>query len=61
MIPADSHVFTSPVRIVQRTDYRLMEEYNEGKWPIWVRLVTIIGLSTGLWAAIIWAAVSIFG
>jgi hypothetical protein len=61
MIPADSHVFTSPVRIVPRTDYRLMEEYNEGKWPVWVRLVTIIGLSTGLWAAIIWAAVSIFG
>jgi hypothetical protein len=61
MIPADSHVFTSSVRIAPRTDYRLMEEYNEGKWPVWVRLVTIIGLSTGLWAAIIWAAVSIFG
>ena len=61
MIPADSRVFTSPVRIAPRTDYRLMEEYNEGKWPVWVRLATIIGLSTGLWAAIIWAAVSILG
>jgi hypothetical protein len=61
MIPVDSRVFTSPVRIAPRPDYLRIEEYNEGKWPVWVRLVTIIGLSTGLWAAIIWAAVSIFG
>jgi hypothetical protein len=44
-----------------RPDYALMEDFTEGKWPVWVRLVTIIGLSTGLWSAIIWAAVSIFG
>ncbi|HRJ00782.1 MAG TPA: hypothetical protein PKV67_08385 [Hyphomonas sp.] len=44
-----------------RADYSRMDDYSEGKWPVWVRLVTIIGLSAGLWAAIIWATVSIFG
>ena len=44
-----------------RADFSLMNDYSEGKWPVWLRLVTIIGLSAGLWAAIIWAAVSIFG
>lgn len=61
MIPVDSRVFTSPVRIARRPDHVVIEEYNDGKWPVWVRLVTIIGLSTGLWAAIIWAAMAIIG
>ena len=61
MLPVDSRVFTSQVRTAPRPDYALMEDFTEGKWPVWVRLVTIIGLSTGLWSAIIWAAVSIFG
>ncbi len=30
-----------------------MDDLSEGKWPVWLRLVTIIGLSAGLWAAII--------
>ena len=61
MLPAESRVFSSSVRVPPRTDLVVLEDSNEGKWPLWVRLVTIIGLSAGLWAAIIWAAVSIFG
>jgi len=61
MIPVDSRVFTSQVRMPSRADHPLMNDYSEGKWPVWLRLVTIIGLSAGLWAAIIWAVVSIFG
>lgn len=60
MIPVESRVFTSPVRMSGRTDYARMSEYTEGKWPVWVRLATIIGLSAGLWGAIIWAAVALF-
>ncbi len=44
-----------------RTNYAAMNDYSEGKWPVWLRLVTIIGLSAGLWGALIWAAVSLFG
>ena len=61
MIPVDSRVFTSQVRMPERADYMLMSDYTEGKWPVWVRLVTIVGLSAGLWGAIIWAAVAVFG
>jgi hypothetical protein len=62
MIPVESRVFTSQVsRMSARADYAFMNDYSEGKWPVWVRLVTIIGLSAGLWGAIIWAAVALFG
>lgn len=61
MIPVESRVFTSQVRMSRRADYAFMSEYSEGKWPVWVRLLTIIGLSAGLWGAIIWVAVALFG
>jgi hypothetical protein len=61
MIPADSRVFTSQVSMPPRADRVVVSDYSDGKWPVWLRLVTIIGLSTALWAAIIWAAVSVFG
>jgi len=61
MLPANNRAFASRLRVSQRADHVLVDDYNDGKWPVWVRLVTIIGLSTGLWSAIIWAAVSIFG
>ena len=61
MIPADSRVFTSHVMMPPRAGHIVTSDYSEGKWSVWLRLVTIIGLSTALWAAIIWAAVSIFG
>ena len=61
MIPVDSRVFSSQVRMPARADHAVMNDYSEGKWPVWLRLVTIIGLSAGLWAAIIWAAISVFG
>lgn len=31
------------------------------KWPIWARLIIIVGLSAMLWAGIISAAVALFG
>lgn len=31
------------------------------KWPVWSRLVIIVGLSSLLWAGIISAAVGVFG
>jgi hypothetical protein len=61
MIPVDSRVFHSQVGMSAVPDHAVMNDYSEGKWPVWLRLVTIIGLSAGLWAAIIWAAISIFG
>jgi hypothetical protein len=61
MIPAERHAFASNVRMSSGAGYSRMDEYTEGKWPVWLRLVTIIGLSAGLWAAIIWAAAAIFG
>lgn len=61
MIPADSRVFTSQARLPSRADRAVMNDPGEGKWPVWLRLVTIIGLSAGLWAAIIWGAISVFG
>lgn len=60
MIPVESRVFTSQVRMSRRAGHALMSEYTDGKWPVWVRLITIIGLSAGLWAAIIWAAIVLF-
>ena len=30
------------------------------KWPVWMRLVTIVGLSALLWAGIISAAIALF-
>ena len=31
------------------------------KWPVWARLLIIVGLSALLWAGIISAAVALFG
>jgi hypothetical protein len=61
MMSAGSRVLSSQVMMPQRADPVVMSDFSEGKWPVWLRLVTIIGLSTALWAAIIWAAVSVFG
>ena len=61
MLPADSRVFTSPVRMAPRPRDALAEDHGDGKWPVWIRLLTIIGLSIGLWSLIIWAVVSVFG
>ncbi len=60
-MPVESRVFTSQVGMSRRAQYAVMSEYSEGKWPVWLRLVSIIGLSAGLWSALIWAAVSLFG
>lgn len=36
-----------------------LDQDNYDKWPVWARLVTIVGLSTLLWAGIISAVVAI--
>lgn len=61
MLSVENRVFASQVRMSAPADYSRMNDYTEGKWPVWLRLVTIIGLSAGLWAAIIWAAMTAFG
>lgn len=38
-----------------------MTDVTGTKWPVWLRLLTIIGLSAGMWTAIIWAVLAIFG
>jgi hypothetical protein len=42
-------------------DLSLMAEFSGDKWPVWLRLITIVGLSAGLWSAIIWLVMAIFG
>lgn len=61
MIPLDIRVFCAQARMPAPADHAAVNDHSEGKWPVWLRLVTIIGLSAGLWAAIIWAAISVFG
>ena len=61
MIPVEHRVFTSQAGLPARADYAFMDDLSEGKWPVWLRFVTIIGLSAGLWAAIISAVVWIIG
>ena len=61
MMPAGGRVLSSHVTMPQRAYPVVVSDYSEGKWPVWLRLVTIIGLSAALWAAIIWAAFSVFG
>lgn len=50
-----------PVSVGLEGDLSLMAEFSGDKWPVWLRLVTIVGLSAGLWSAIIWAMIALFG
>ena len=38
-----------------------MDDDTYDKWPVWARLVILVGLSTLLWAGIISALVALFG
>ena len=38
-----------------------MEGEAYDKWPVWARLIIIVGLSTLLWGGIISAAIALFG
>jgi hypothetical protein len=60
MIPAKKRVFAPNVRNSSRADFAFMNDFSEEKWPVWLRLVIIIGLSTGLWATILWTAAALF-
>lgn len=60
-MPMKTGAFTDPVAGALESDRSLMNEFSGEKLPVWLRLLTIIGLSAGLWGAIIWAFVSIFG
>lgn len=61
MMPINTGAFHEPVSGGLDGDRSVMNEFREEKWPVWLRLLTIVGLSAGLWSAIIWAFVSIFG
>lgn len=61
MMQMKSGAFTDPVVGVLESDRSIMNEYSGEKLPVWMRLLTIVGLSAGLWGAIIWAFVSLFG
>tara|TARA_R110001583_G_scaffold185242_3_gene345217 strand:- start:376 stop:549 length:174 start_codon:yes stop_codon:yes gene_type:complete len=37
------------------------EQESYDKWPVWARLLIIVGLSALLWAGIISAVVALFG
>lgn len=52
-------IFGSPAGVVD-SDRSLMNEFSGEKLPVWLRLLTIVGLSAGLWGAIIWAFVLLF-
>lgn len=61
MMQMKSGAFTDPAVGVLESDRSIMNEYSGEKLPVWMRLLTIVGLSAGLWGAIIWAFVSLFG
>ena len=61
VMPMKSGAFTDPITGALESDRSRMNEYSGEKLPVWVRLLTIVGLSAGLWGAIIWAFISIFG
>lgn len=60
-MPMKTGTFTDPVEGVLQGDRSLMNEFSGEKLPVWLRLLTIVGLSAGLWGAIIWAFVLLFG
>ena len=60
-MPMKTGTFSEPMAGVLENDRSLMNEFSGEKLPVWLRLLTIVGLSAGLWGAIIWAFVSIFG
>jgi len=61
IMPLKTGTFHDPATGVLDDHHSLMNEYSGEKWPVWLRLLTIVGLSAGLWTAIIWSFVSIFG
>ncbi|WP_213268761.1 hypothetical protein [Hyphomonas sp.] len=61
MMPMKTGAFTDPVSGVRENDSAILNEFSGQKLPVWLRLLTIVGLSAGLWGAIIWAFISIFG
>ena len=59
-MPIEPGAFADPVTGVLENDRSYMNEFSGDKLPVWLRLLTIVGLSAGLWGAIIWAFVSLF-
>jgi hypothetical protein len=54
-------VMHDPAAAMFDADRSVMSDTAGEKWPVWLRVLTIISLSAGMWAAIIWGLVSIFG
>jgi hypothetical protein len=44
-----------------RVDVGRIEGNRHDKWPVWARIVVIVGLSALLWAGIISGAMALFG
>jgi len=59
-MPMKTGLFHDPAGGVLDSDRSVMAEFSGAKWPVWLRMLTIIGLSAAMWAAIIWALVSLF-
>ncbi len=40
-------------------EFSQLMDYSDEKWPVWLRLIIIIGLSAALWTGIISIAVTL--
>ena len=56
----DFQFFEGPRGGAADTEFSYLMDYSDEKWPVWLRLVVIIGLSAALWTGIISIAVTIF-
>jgi hypothetical protein len=55
-----AHPIPRPMRIQDRTVHWRIEPGSE-RWPAWACLVTIVGLSSLMWAAIFAGFIALFG
>lgn len=59
-MPMKTGVFHDPSVGVLEADRSPMTDFSGTKWPVWLRMLTIIGLSAAMWSAIIWALFILF-
>jgi hypothetical protein len=56
----DFHLVEGPTGGATDAEFTHLTDYSDEKWPVWLRLIVIIGLSAALWTGIISIAVTIF-
>jgi hypothetical protein len=54
-------MLSNPAAAMFEADRLSISEATGERWPLWLRVLTIISLSTGLWAVIIWGLALVFG